>query len=172
MKTASPTSPDELLTTGEAARVIGSSRQHVVDLCDRGDLPCVSVGRHRRIRWRDLESLARGTAPLTRDQRRSLWLGIAVAGRLATDPEGVLSKAWSNLAKLREVHAGQGVDRDLASWEDLLRGPITGIMHVLTSPSRGASDMRQNSTFAGVLSTKERSDALAGFKRFESEGHA
>jgi len=30
---------ERLLTTGEAARLLGTSRQHVVDLCTAGDLP-------------------------------------------------------------------------------------------------------------------------------------
>lgn len=61
-------------TTGEAALILNSSRQHVVDLCNRGDLPYVTVGTHRRIRRSDLEAVAERTLGLTRDQRRSLWL--------------------------------------------------------------------------------------------------
>ncbi|RUP04163.1 MAG: DNA-binding protein, partial [Mycobacterium sp.] len=38
-----------LCTTGEVARRLGVSRQHIVDLCDQGALPCVMVGSHRRI---------------------------------------------------------------------------------------------------------------------------
>jgi excisionase family DNA binding protein len=37
-----------LLSTGEVAGRLGVSRQHVVDLCDRGDLIFVRVGSHRR----------------------------------------------------------------------------------------------------------------------------
>ncbi|MFN0284487.1 MAG: helix-turn-helix domain-containing protein [Kineosporiaceae bacterium] len=33
----------ELLTIGQVASLLGVSRQHVVDLCMRGDLPFVSV---------------------------------------------------------------------------------------------------------------------------------
>jgi excisionase family DNA binding protein len=49
----------ELLTTGEAARLMNSSRSHVVDLCDIGVLPCVrsgNKGTHRRIRRGDIEA--------------------------------------------------------------------------------------------------------------------
>jgi excisionase family DNA binding protein len=38
-----------LLSTGEVAGLLGVSRQHVVDLCDRGDLIFVRVGSHRRV---------------------------------------------------------------------------------------------------------------------------
>ena len=38
-----------LLTTGEVAKLLGTSRQQVVNLCERGDLPFVMVGKHRRV---------------------------------------------------------------------------------------------------------------------------
>lgn len=71
------------VSTGEAARLLGCSRQHVVDLCGRGVLPFVSVGSHRRVRRADVTGLM--SRELTRDQERSLWLHRAVAGRLALD---------------------------------------------------------------------------------------
>ncbi|WP_147287746.1 helix-turn-helix domain-containing protein, partial [Kytococcus sedentarius] len=39
-----------LLKTGRVAEILGVSRQHVVDLCDRGDLPSIRIGAHRRVR--------------------------------------------------------------------------------------------------------------------------
>lgn len=45
---------DDWLSTGDVAEILGVSRQHVVDLCDRGDLPCTRFGSHRRIRRSDL----------------------------------------------------------------------------------------------------------------------
>ena len=33
--------PDDLLATGKAAGLLGCSRQHVVDMCLRGELPYV-----------------------------------------------------------------------------------------------------------------------------------
>jgi excisionase family DNA binding protein len=68
-------SDEELISTGAAAAVLGTSRQHVVDLCQRGDLPFLSVGTHRRIRMSDLVSLQGGVSRVTRvtrDQLRSL----------------------------------------------------------------------------------------------------
>ena len=47
---ATRTDPNELLSTGEVARILGSSVQHVVDLCQRGEMPYAMVGTHRRIR--------------------------------------------------------------------------------------------------------------------------
>lgn len=57
---------DYWLTTGETAKKLGVSRQHVVDLCNRNELSFVKVGTHRRI----LDSSARALIkpPLTREQ--------------------------------------------------------------------------------------------------------
>ncbi|MGH3537959.1 MAG: helix-turn-helix domain-containing protein [Pseudonocardiaceae bacterium] len=46
-----------LLSTGEVARLLGSSRQHVVDMCTRSELPFLWVGRHRRIERSDIDRL-------------------------------------------------------------------------------------------------------------------
>jgi excisionase family DNA binding protein len=67
----------KLVTTGQAASILGSSRQHVVDLCDSGQLGYSSVGTHRRVRLVDVLRLKEGeetAGKLTRDQVRSLWL--------------------------------------------------------------------------------------------------
>ncbi|MHB8665791.1 MAG: helix-turn-helix domain-containing protein [Acidimicrobiales bacterium] len=157
---------DELLSTGEAAVMLGASRQHVVDLCDRGELPCLSVGTHRRVRARDVAVLQRrgaGLTDLTRDQRRSLWLHQAVAGKLVADPSRILRIARRNLPKLRSTHPrGQG-DRWLREWEQLLDGPVDDVLSALTARSPRAVDLRQNSPFAGVLTERERSRVLRGF---------
>ena len=78
---------EELLSTGEAAQLLGTSRQHVVNLCDAGKLPSTWAGKHRRVRRGDVELVASGGRRLSRDQLRSLLLGHAIAGRVAADPE-------------------------------------------------------------------------------------
>jgi len=155
---------DELLTTGEAARILGTSRQHVVDLCERGDLPFVTTGKHRRIRRSDVEALRTRTERLTLDQQRSLWLGHAAAGKLVADPSGVLQKARDNLVRLRVVHS-RGVSRRwLDEWETLLRGPVDHVLEALTSRAPRARELRQNSPFAGVLTEEERLRVLSAFR--------
>jgi excisionase family DNA binding protein len=77
---------DLLLTTGEAAALLGSSRQHVVDLCTSGRLPYQVVGSHRRLRRSDLVQLMGGVKALTRDQQRSAFVAALVATGLI-DPE-------------------------------------------------------------------------------------
>ena len=42
------------LTTTEAAELLGVSRQYLIRLIDRGDLPHELVGRHRRLRLGDV----------------------------------------------------------------------------------------------------------------------
>ena len=37
------------LSTGEAAKLIGVSQSHVINMVNRGDLPSTKVGTHRRI---------------------------------------------------------------------------------------------------------------------------
>lgn len=157
---------DELLTTGEAARILNSSRQHVVDLCNRGDLPFTTVGTHRRIRRSDVEALAEQTLRLTRDQRRSLWLAYAIAGRLVAVPEPSLETAARNLEQMRESARGQAQSW-LDEWERLLAGPLPVLLSAMTSRSQYGRELRQNSPFAGVLSETERAQVLAAWHGYE-----
>jgi len=161
---------DELLTTGEAAKILNSSRQHVVDLCDRGDLSFTTTGRHRRVRRADVETLRTRTQRLTRDQLRSLWLSQAVAGALVRDPEVVLALAHQNLPRMREVSGrGQG-GRWLDEWKQLLDGPVEGVLEALTSRSPRSRELRQNSPFAGVLDADDRLKVLEAYHQVPHAG--
>lgn len=157
---------EDLLTTGQAARLLGSSRQHVVDLCARGQLPHTSTGTHRRVRRSDLEGLASsGRAPeLTRDQRRSLWLHRAIAGRIAEDPERHIQTARRNLAVMTAAHPRGRAAVQLREWQKLLAGPIEAVLDALCSPAPESANLRQNTPFAGVLSDPERTAVLAAFR--------
>lgn len=161
---------DELLTTGEASKILNTSRQHVVDLCDRGDLPFVTTGSHRRIRRSDVEALRTRTQRLTRDQVRSLWLGHAAAGKLVADPEATLQKAQHNLDALKRTHS-RGMSRHwLDEWERVLSGPIEHVLEVLTARTPLARELRQNSPFAGVLTEAERRKVLDSFNATHPRG--
>ncbi len=152
---------DELITTGEAARLLGTSRQHVVDLCTAGDLPFTTVGKHRRLRRRDIDLLKDADLRLTRDQVRSLLLSHAVAGRLAIDPEAGLALARLNLEKMRGASPRGAAKVWLDEWAQLLDGPLLVLLTALTSRSPRSRELRQNSPFAGVLSDEERLSVLA-----------
>jgi excisionase family DNA binding protein len=162
--------PGELVTTGEAARLLNTSRQHIVDLCEAGDLPYVTTGTHRRIRRGDLEQVRSRTQRLTRDQRRSLWLSHAVAGKLVTDPDLVLAIARENLTDLQAVHKRGQAARWLDEWGRLLNGPIDQILDVLTSRSQRSRELRQNSPFATVLTEGERQKVLDSISAVERRG--
>lgn len=158
---------DDLLTTGEVAKLLGVSRQHVVDMCDRGDIPFVTVGTHRRIRRSDVLQAQARTNRLNRDQLRSLWLNHAVAGRVVEDPEKALRLARQNL----EVHRqSRRSDRWTGEWVKLVEGPIERVLLALTSPTPLNRELRQNSPFAGLLSEDERARVLGAFNRVHPGG--
>ena len=154
---------DDLLTTGEAAKLLSSSRQHVVDLCDRGALPFLTTGVHRRVRRSDVEALQARTERLTRDQERSLWLAHAVAGAIVLDPVRTIGLSKHNLQKLREQHTRGQLARWLGEWKGLLDGPIEELLATLTSRTPRARELRQNNPFAGVLSDDQRVRVLQAY---------
>lgn len=158
----------ELLTTGQAAALLACSRQHVVDLCQRGALASRTVGAHRRVARADVEAFAgapRGLAARRPEQTRSLWLHRAVAGRLARDPEGVLRKARRNLDRLERTHPAGMSAHWLARWRRLVDDGPEAVMRVLNAESAEADELRQNSPFAGVLPEAERLAVLRSARR-------
>lgn len=155
----------ELLTTGQAAELLGCSRQHVVDLCDEGKLTYQTTGTHRRVSRQDLDAyLQRGDQP-RREALRSLWLNRAIAGKLARDPERVLAKARENLNRFRRIHARGTVRRWLDEWERVINEGPEAAMRALVSETSHAADLRQNSPFPGVLTPHERRQVLDAFAR-------
>jgi excisionase family DNA binding protein len=146
----------ELLSTGEAAALLGVSRQHVVDLCDAGDLPSTWAGKHRRIRRADVDLVASGARRLTRDQVRSLLLAHAIAGRVVADPEQARRLARANLDRMAAASARGAAQVWAREWRRLLDGPLTEMLAALTSPSPRSRELRQNNPFAGLLSEGER----------------
>lgn len=159
---------DPQLSTGQVAQMLNVSRQHVVDLCNRGDLPFESTGTHRRVRRSDVLALRRrGTqhGTLSRDQLRSLWLHRAVAGKLVMDPVGIVRVAHRNLQTLCLAHPRGQAARWLREWARLLDGPTEDVLDALTSRSQRGIELRQNSPFAGALTERERTRVLEGFAR-------
>ena len=156
----------DLLSTGQAAELLGCSRQHVVDLCEAGRLPCQAIGKHRRVRRADLSAFLPAERGPRREFVRSLWLNRAVAGKLARDPDRVLAKARNNLERFRGIHAGGSVRRWLDEWERIVEEGPESVMRTLTAETPHAADLRQNSPFPGVLSEAERRSVLAAFARY------
>lgn len=161
-----------LLSTGEVAQRLGSSRQHVVDLCERGTLPSVRVGSHRRVPEDAVDVLLRERLTLSREQERSLWLHSAVLGHLVTDPEDTLRAARENIGRWRCSHRHGGMThRWLDRWEQLLRCGPDAVAEVLTSRAPEAIELRQNTPFAGVLPQTVRANVLAAFNRHWQSVH-
>ena len=141
-----------LLTTSQVAHELGVSRQHVVNMCERGELAFVMVGSHRRI-----PQSAIGRVSLRPEQVRSLWLHRAVLGHVAVDPSGVLAHAQENLERWRGVHRADSVaTRYLDRWQVIIEQGPEATAVALTDTSAEGCEMRVNSPFAGVLSTSER----------------
>lgn len=154
---------DELLTTGEAAKLLNCTRQHVVNLCDRGDLPFTTVGTHRRISRENVEALKTRTDRLSRDERRSLWLAYVVAGTIASDPDRTIEDALDNLHKMRPNARGQA-KKWLDEWERILNGAVDQVLAALTDRSLRGRELRQNSPFAGTLADEQRLKALEAWR--------
>jgi len=150
----------ELIRTGTAAKILGTSRQHVVDLCTRGAIRSHGTGVHRRLERHEVEALVdRGR---TRDDRQSLWLHAAVAGRVARDPRGALEKARSNLRTMQTAH---GVRNPwVQRWERLVDAGPEAVIRALVADTPESVELRQNSPFAGVLTDRERRLALDAFR--------
>jgi excisionase family DNA binding protein len=144
--------------------LLGVSRQHVVDLCDRGDLPCTRTGSHRRVRRADVQRYL--DPELTREQEKSLWLHRALLGPLMRDPQGVLEAARQNLRRWSGVHRSDGMSASyLGQWSQVLDDGVDDVVRVLTSMDDRSSELRQNSPFAGVLPDAERRQVLQAFGR-------
>jgi excisionase family DNA binding protein len=160
----------ELLTTGEAAKLLNSSRQHIVDLCERGDLPFTTIGKHRRVRRTDIEAIRTRTQRMSRDQQRSLWLSYAIAGRVVENPEKCVSLAKENLNMMRKSRKGEA-QKWLMEWDRLLNGSTGELLAALTSKSPRGRELRQNSPFAGVLSQNERRQLLKSWSQRQQANH-
>ncbi len=151
---------EELLSTGEAAELLGVSRQHVVDLCDAGKLPSTWSGKHRRVRRSDVELIASGGRRLSRDQVRSLLLAHAIAGRVVADPDRARELAWANLDRMQASSTRGAARVWIREWRRLLEGPLTDLLAALTSPAPRSRELRQNNPFAGLLTEHERQAVL------------
>lgn len=152
-----------LLTTSEAARLLGVSRQTIVAMCDAGDLPFTQVGTHRRLDPESVRALRERTRRRTVAARRSLWLAHAAAGALVQDPDRALAVAREALRAMLSS-GSRGMSRQwLARWERLLDGPIEPILDTLTGPTVEDDEMRQHSPVTAVLSAEQRDSVLQAF---------
>ncbi|NMO56806.1 excisionase family DNA-binding protein [Actinoplanes sp. TBRC 11911] len=158
----------DLLAIGEAAILLRTTRQRILDLCARGLLPYVSVGPQRRVRRADVEALIE--TALTREQLEQLWLHQAIAIKFVANPFALLATAAANLSRLRALHVDGTGTEWLDRWQIVLDDGPGAVLDALTSPVDYAVRLRLMSPFAGVLSEVERRnvlDALAERRRVQ-----
>ncbi|MGX6605457.1 helix-turn-helix domain-containing protein [Micromonosporaceae bacterium Da 78-11] len=151
----------DLVSIGEAAILLRSSRGHVVDLCSRGLLPYIRIDSRPRVRRADIEALLHPR--LSRAELEQLWLHRAIAGRFVANPASVQAAAVINLRRLRRLHPEGPAWTWLDRWQVVLDDGPEAVLDVLTSSAAYAVDLRVNSPFAGALSEVERSAVLAAF---------
>ncbi len=92
-------------------------------------------------------------------ERQSLALNSAVAQRLASEPDAVIERARSTLARWKSLPGVWCVD--LGKWEAILAQPDSDavrseVQHLLTGDSEMAVRLRQSSPFSVQLSPQER----------------
>jgi hypothetical protein len=121
------------------------------------------------VRRSDIDALV--GRQLTREAERSLWLHRAVAGRLVLDPDGVMQRARANLRRMLATHPSGMSATWLARWQDVLDAGVDAVLDTLTSRTPLAFELRQNSPFAGVLTDRQRTAALAAFREHWRRDH-
>lgn len=160
----------DLISTGDAAQLLGCSRQHIVNLCNEGKLTVVRKGgSHRYVHQSEVLSLS--SQLTTRDQEQSRWLHAAIASRLVREPDLVLTRARDNLARFSEVHEGTMAEYWLDLWRKTLDSGADSVLDVLVSNTPHARELRQNSPFSGLLPEGERREVLQSFRRHWHSEH-
>ena len=99
---------------------------------------------------------------MTRDQRRSLALHVAIAGELAARPDEVLETARRNVGVMRA--AGPGAEELLAEWDRILQLPSILVASRMLDPSEHGRDLRQVTPFAGILDARMRAAVYRTFR--------
>jgi hypothetical protein len=105
--------------------------------------------------------------PMTREERRSLLLHEAIAGRLAEHPGPVMAKARRTLERMSAVATGNS--QPIREWQVILDRPVEDLIPVLMDPSPWARELRHVTPFAGVLSAAERAVIYGRFAEREKD---
>jgi transcriptional regulator with XRE-family HTH domain len=111
-----------------------------------------------------LEAMVEYHSPLTREDRRSLFLHRVIADRLLTDPDGVIAQARKNLARMSRRAA---TSQPLREWRVILDRPVAALATLLVDPEPWARELRHVTPFAGVLSGAERAALYRAFAESE-----
>ena len=79
---------DEAFTTQAAANYLGVSRQHLVDLLDRKEIPHHKVGTHRRVTFKDILAFEHKRDKTRREALDQLASAVDSAGLYDSDTAG------------------------------------------------------------------------------------
>lgn len=152
--------------------VVGMTQRQLADAAETSQ-PTVAAyeAAAKSPTWRTVERMASSvglecyplvTAPLTRDQARSLALHGAIARELRTQGGEVLEIARRNISRMRSLnpHASPLLDE----WERIIEGTTNQIVARMLDPSEHGRDLRQVTPFAGVLSPAQRAAAYESFE--------
>jgi transcriptional regulator with XRE-family HTH domain len=101
--------------------------------------------------------------PMTREERRSLALHLAIAERFVEDAALVRRIARQNLRTMRA--ANPAATETLRAWQRALDGPDEELVDLLRDPRPRARALRQVTPFAGVLDPAERWEVYRRFAR-------
>lgn len=126
------------------------------------------LGAELHLELKSLETGGEGR----REKQQSLWLNRLIVGELTRDPDRVLAVARDNITRWRDIHAGRpSILAALDRWSEILDAGVDSIVATLTGQSEEAEDLRQNSPFAGVLSQRQREQALGSFRSHWERRH-
>jgi hypothetical protein len=95
-------------------------------------------------------------------EARSLAMHCLAAQKIMLEPE-LLGKVRRTLDAWRQRY-GKDTPRALEQWAVILRRPWPQIAAFITDPGEHATQLRQSTPFAGVLSARDRNRVYAAFR--------
>jgi transcriptional regulator with XRE-family HTH domain len=150
------------LTQERLARAAGTSQPTIAAYESGGKSPTMQTVA-RIARSVGLEAVVSFVPTMTREDRRSLALHRAIAGRLVADPTAVLAHARDNLSLMRTKNPNaHGL---LDKWDRILTDPVEVIVATMLDPDTHARELRKVTPFAGVLTAQERAAVYREFAR-------
>jgi len=146
----------DLISTGEAATLLGVSPRTVARMIDRGDLPGYRVGGHRRV---SREEALRRHAPRPRGRPDFSWyIGILLAAAFIDDPSHAIDLAERNLRRQRDEPTQSPLWTE--RWSQLIQAKDTDRIIEILSDRDDRTGLRQTHPFRGLVSEDQRRSAL------------
>lgn len=136
---------DTYLGTNDVAALLRVSRQHVANLCDRGEIDCYVKTRIREIpltevqRWKFLTD--QWGEP---EYQKTLIAHVRAAGELLDDPKRGAKRARERLDELDSDEQGY-VER--AVWRELLSRPVNETIAAMLDSGPYGRALRRHSPF-------------------------